>query len=389
MAILGLSTDRVYLSKIEVNLKNRYYIYFVAILSSLLISLLFTPDIVEAARIKEISNFEGVRSNHLVGYGLVVGLEGKGDKSGTEFTTQSLVNMLNRFGVKVDPNDVTVKNVASVIVTADLSPFNRLGSRLDVVVSSIGDAKTLQGGTLIFTPLNGADGEVYAVAQGSVSVGGFIGGGDDTSVQKNFQTVGRVSGGALVEKEVPYKIEGEIDIILKVPDFTTSAKIADIINATKGPVMAKSVDAAKVRLTVSPYSKLSPVSILSDIEQLEIPIDIISRVVVNERTGTVVIGKNVRISTVAVAHGNLTVEIETRHRISQPASFGSGETVVKPEKTVRVTEGTARLITLEEGVELSELVAALNALGVTPRDLIAILQSIKAAGALQAELVII
>ena len=368
---------------------NRKLTYIISFLSGFLLLAQLVATSAHGARIKEISNFEGVRSNHLVGYGLVVGLEGKGDKSGTEFTTQSLVNMLNRFGVKVDAADVTVKNVASVIVTADLSPFDRTGSRLDVTVSSIGDAKTLQGGTLIFTPLNGADGEVYAVAQGPVSVGGFIGGGDDTSVQKNFQTVGRVTGGALVEKEVPFKLEGEIDIMLKVPDFTTSAKIAEVINATKGPVMAKSIDAAKVRLSMSPYSKDNPVTILSDIERLEVPIDIISKVVVNERTGTVVIGKDVRISTVAVAHGNLTVEIETRHRISQPASFGSGETVVKPEKTVRITEDTGRLIMLDEGVRLSELVGALNALGVTPRDLIAILQAIKAAGALQADLVII
>jgi flagellar P-ring protein precursor FlgI len=368
---------------------RRYLSYIISIISGALLFLLLSPPVADGARIKEISSFEGVRSNHLIGYGLVVGLEGKGDKSGTEFTTQSLVNMLNRFGVKVDADDVTVKNVASVIVTANLSPFNRLGSRLDVLVSSIGDAKTLQGGTLIFTPLNGPDGEVYAVAQGPVSVGGFIGGGDDTSVQKNFQTVGRVSGGALVEKEIPYEIEGEIDLILKVPDFTTSVRIAEAINATGGPVMAKSIDAAKVRLTVSPYSKVSPVTILSDIERLEVPIDIVSKVVVNERTGTVVIGANVRISTVAVAHGNLTVEIETRHRISQPASFGAGKTVVRPETRVRVTEDTARLIIIDEGVRLSELVGALNALGVTPRDLIAILQSIKAAGALQAELVII
>lgn len=359
------------------------------IATGLVFLLLFSTPYANGARIKEISNFEGVRTNHLLGYGLVVGLEGKGDKSGTEFTTQSLVNMLNRFGVKVDPKDVTVKNVASVIVTASLSPFDRLGSRLDVIVSSIGDAKTLQGGTLIFTPLSGADGDVYAVAQGPVSIGGFIGGGGGSSVQKNFQTVGRVSGGALVEKEIPYKIDGEIDIILKVPDFTTSSKIAEVINASGGEVIARSIDAAKVRLTISPYSKINPVTILSDIERLEVPVDTISKVVVNERTGTVVIGKNVRISTVAVAHGNLTVEIEVRHRISQPSSFASGDTVVRKEESVRVTEETARLIVLEEGVLLSDLVGALNALGVTPRDLIAILQSIKAAGALQAELLII
>ncbi len=369
-------------------IKNSVVI-IIAILVGLFFSGITLQGTAHSARIKEISNFEGIRSNHLVGYGLVVGLEGKGDKSGTEFTTQSLVNMLNRFGVKVDPGDVTVKNVAAVIVTAELSPFNRLGSQLDVTVSSIGDAKTLQGGTLIFTPLNGADGEVYAVAQGPVSVGGFIGGGADTTVQKNFQTVGRVANGALVEKEVPLKFGNEVNIVLKVPDFTTAARIADAINARKGPVMAEAIDATKVRLTLSPYSKINSVTLLSAIERLDVPVDAVSRVVVNERTGTVVIGENVKISTVAVAHGNLTVEIETRLRVSQPSPFGKGKTVVVPEETVRVTEGGGRLILLNEGVRLSDLVGALNALGVTPRDLIAILQSIKAAGALQAELVII
>jgi flagellar P-ring protein precursor FlgI len=361
----------------------------IAVFASLLLAVTLFPSTLNAARIKEISSFEGIRSNHLVGYGLVVGLEGKGDKSGTEFTTQSLVNMLNRFGVKVDPGDVTIKNVAAVIVTANLSPFDRLGSRLDVTVSSIGDAKTLQGGTLIFTPLNGPDGEVYAVAQGPVSVGGFIGGGEDTTVQKNFQTVGRVSGGALVEKEVPLKFDNEVNIVLKVPDFTTASRIADAINIKKGPVIAKAVDATKVRLTLSPYTRVNSVSLLSEIERLSVPIDTISKVVVNERTGTIVIGENVKVSTVAVAHGNLTVEVETRLRVSQPSAFGKGKTVVAPEEKVRVIEEGARLIILDEGVLLSDLVSALNALGVTPRDLIAILQSIKAVGALQAELVII
>lgn len=366
-----------------------FSVIIIAVLAGLFFTGFIFPGTASSARIKEISNFEGVRSNHLVGYGLVVGLEGKGDKSGTEFTTQSLVNMLNRFGVKVDPDDVTVKNVAAVIVTAELSPFDRLGSSLDVTVSSIGDAKTLQGGTLIFTPLNGPDGEVYAVAQGPVSVGGFIGGGADTTVQKNFQTVGRVAGGAIVEKEVPLKFDNEVNIVLKVPDFTTSARIADAINDKKGPIIAEALDASKVRLTLSPYTKINSVSLLSAIERIDVLIDNVSKVVVNERTGTVVIGENVKISTVAVAHGNLTVEIETSLRVIQPFSRSKGETVVVPDKSVRVTEGGGRLILLDEGVKLSDLVGALNALGVTPRDLIAILQSIKAAGALQAELVII
>jgi len=365
-------------------------LHIIASVTVIFLAGLFLPSSASSTRIKEIANFEGIRSNHLVGYGLVVGLERKGDKSGTEFTTQSLVNMLNRFGIKVDQDNVITKNVAAVIVTAELSPFDRLGARLDVTVSSIGDAKTLQGGTLIFTPLIGADGEVYAVAQGSVSIGGFVGGDNADTVQKNFQTVGRVPGGALVEMEIPLTFYNQVNIVLNVPDFTTSSRIAAAINAVNGPVMAEALDATKVRLDLSKSNNMSKVSLLSAIELINVSVDTTSKVVVNERTGTIVIGENVSISNVAVAQGNLTVQVETTNIVSQPAPFSRrGETVVVPEKTVTVTEEGGSLVMIDKVVRLKELVRALNALGVTPRDLIAILQSIKAAGALQAELVII
>ncbi|MBI5234185.1 MAG: flagellar basal body P-ring protein FlgI [Deltaproteobacteria bacterium] len=343
----------------------------------------------EGARIKDITNFEGIRTNPLIGYGLVVGLDGKGDKSGTEFTTQSLVNMLNRFGVRVNPSDVTVKNVAAVMITADLSPLSRPGSRLDVVVSSIGDAKSLQGGTLLFTPLKGADGEVYVVAQGAVSIGGFVGGGDDASVQKNHLTVGRISGGGLVEKPINLNLSDSLHIVLKKPDFTTSNSIAVKINSMFGAKVADPVDAAYIRLFLPDDFKTRPVEFFSMIEGLNVSVDTIAKVIVNERTGTIVVGENVTISTVAVAHGNITVEISTKYLISQPTPFGTGETVVQPEQKVEVKEDKARLIMIDGNTTLGDLVRGLNALGVTPRDLIAILQAIRASGALQADLEII
>ncbi len=349
----------------------------------------FTPE-ANASRIKEIANYEGIRGNHLIGYGLVVGLEGQGDKSGTGFTTQSLANMLNRFGVRIDANSISVKNVASVVVTADLSPLAKPGSSLDVTVSSIGDAKSLQGGTLLFTPLSGADGEVYAVAQGPVSIGGFLGGGDESKVQKNFLTVGRVPAGALVERDIPLSVGNDIAILLKNPDFTTSSRIAGVINTNFGPGSAHSVDATKVWVRIPDGYRTNQVDFLSMVETLDIPVDTISKVVVNERTGTIVIGQNVKLSTVAVSHGNLTVEIQTSYQVSQPSPFSrGGTTAVVPETSINVEEEDARLIQLDEGTNLGDLVGALNALGVTPRDLIAILQAIRSAGALQAELELI
>lgn len=354
------------------------------------ISISTTLTYAHAERIKEIANIEGVRENHLIGYGLVVGLDGTGDKSGTEFTIQSLVNMLNRFGIRVDPNDVKVKNVAAVVVTAELTPFKRPGSRIDVVVSSIGDAKSLQGGTLLFTPLRGADSEIYAVAQGPVSIGGFGGSGaGGTSVQKNHLTVGRIPGGGLVEKEIPLRLDGDLSLVLRDIDFTTSSRVAERIDSVFNEDVAEPVDGMRIRLHIPSRYRGRVVDFISSVEAIDVPVDTTSRVVVNERTGTVVIGENVRISTIAISHGNLTVQVVTRHRISQPNPFGEGETVVKPESNVRLEEEEARLIMVEKGVTLGDLVNALNALGVTPRDLISILQALKAAGALHARLELI
>ncbi len=360
--------------------------YLLKISLILLSIIFFSTPLLYASRIKDIASFEGVRDNHLIGYGLVVGLDGTGDKSGTEFTIQSLVNMLNRLGVKVSSGDVKVKNVAAVIVTSELSPFKNAGSRVDVVVSSIGDAKSLQGGTLLFTPLKGADGNIYVVAQGSVSVGGgFLAGAEGTSVQKNHLTVGRIPNGGLVEKEVPLRFENNIMLVLKQIDFTTSSKVAKKINAVFGGEIAFPVDGSRIRLSLPETFNGRSVDFLSNVEKIRVSVDTISKVVINERTGTIIIGENVSILPVAISHGSLSVEITTRRQISQPLPFSSGKTVVQPEADVSVNEGKSRLL-MVEGATLGELIRALNALGVTPRDLIALLQAMKAAGALQAEI---
>ncbi|MBI5893017.1 MAG: flagellar basal body P-ring protein FlgI [Deltaproteobacteria bacterium] len=362
-----------------------------SILFLLLTSYLLLLTDVYAARVKDIAAFEGVRANQLIGYGLVVGLEGTGDKSGTEFTVQSLAAMLNRMGIKVDAKDVKVKNVAAVMVTAEIPPFAKPGSRIDVMVSSMGDAKSLQGGTLLFTPLKGADNQVYAVAQGALSIGGFSAGAGDTKVQKNHLTVGKIASGALIEKEVTLRLDNKDELVLtlKRADFTTAKKLTDAINKTVGDGTAISVDAATVALKVPESYKKSVIGFISDIEKIDVGVDVIAKVIVNERTGTIVMGENVKVSTVAVSHGSLSVEIKTRYNVSQPAPFSGGQTIVVPEQDVAVKEQEAKLIMLPEGVSLAEIVRALNAIGVTPRDLISILQAIKAAGALQADLEII
>lgn len=356
---------------------------------SIFLAFLLLSSPAYGVRVKEIATFEGIRTNHLIGYGLVVGLEGTGDKSGTEFTVQSLVNMLNRFGIRVDPDKVKVKNVAAVVVTADLPPLVKPGSRIDVIVSSIGDAKSLQGGTLLFTPLRGGDGEIYAVAQGPVSVGGFLAGGEAATVQKNHLTVGRIPNGGLVERSVPIQFKDRVALILREPDFTTMARIKERIDAAFGMEIARPIDGMKMEIKIPEAYRDRIVEFLSRIEGLEVPVDVRSKVVINERTGTIVMGEHVRISTVAVSHGNLSVEIRRSAEVSQPPPLSPGETVVVPKEEVTVKEEKARLLMLEEGVTIGDLVRALNTLGVTPRDLIAILQAIKAAGALQAELELI
>ena len=346
-----------------------------------------------AARLKDIVTFRGVRSNQLVGYGLVVGLNGTGDSDDAIFTLQSMSSMLEKMGVTVNPEDIKVKNVAAVMVTADLPPFARLGNRLDALVNSIGDAKNLQGGTLLFTPLKGADSQVYAVAQGPISTGGFEAGGTSGSkVQKNFPTVARVVQGALVEREIPFNLNQKdvLTLALNRPDFTTATRVTQAINAGLMEPAARTQDSGTIQVVVPPKYLGNTVQLIAAIENLVVTPDGVSRVVINERTGTVIMGENVRISTVAIAHGNLSVQIQETQNVSQPLPFADrGRTVVTPESGVSVQEGRKPLHLVESGVSIGEVVRALNAMGVSPRDLISILQALKAAGALQAELEII
>ena len=346
----------------------------------------------QAARLKDIATFRGVRPNQLVGYGLIVGLAGSGDGSDALFTLQSMSSMLEKMGVTVNPEDIKVKNVAAVMVTCELPPFSRTGSRLDALVNSIGDAKALQGGTLLMTPLKGADGLVYAIAQGPVATGGFtVGANTGDKVQKNFTTVGRVVQGASVEREIPFNLNqaDSLTLALNKPDFTTATRVAQSINAAVGNV-ARTQDSGSIQVAVPPAFVGNIPALIAAIETLSVTPDNVSRVVINERTGTVIMGEGVRISTVAIAHGNLSVEIRTSFNVSQPMPFSeTGRTVVTPDTQTSVREGRAPLQIVSSGVSIGDVVRALNALGVTPRDLISILQALKAAGALQAELEII
>ena len=351
------------------------------------------PD-AHAVRIKDITDIKGVRENHLVGYGLVVGLEGTGDSDDSLFTIQSLASLLEKMGVTVQPADIEdVENVAAVMVTTNFPAFASLGSRIDVLVSSIGDAENLQGGTLLFTPLKGADGKVYAVAQGPVSTGGFaVSGNSGDQVQKNFPTVGRVVGGALVEKEIhsDFNEKDSLTLALHKPDFTTASRVAQAINRAFYSQLAQTDNAGSIRVSVPENYLGNTVQFVTMIESLGVTPDVVSKVVVNERTGTVVMGENVRIATVGIAHGNLSIQIDESQDVSQPLPFSrGGRTVVTPESDIVVQEGKNPIFLVESGVSIGELVKALNALGVSPRDLIAIFQALKAAGALQAELEII
>ena len=357
------------------------FIRFAAVLLVLLIA-----GASDAARLKDVVDIEGVRDNPLTGFGLVVGLNGTGD-GGTTFTKQSLKMMLERMGVSARQG-VEAKNVASVMVTATLPPFARQGSRLDVTLSSLGSAKSLQGGTLILTPLKGADGRIYAVGQGPVSIGGFAAEGGGQSVQKNHPTVARISGGAIVEREVGYELNDEesLQLALRNPDFTTANRIVRSINDLFGDVLASARDSGTVTLKLPDSYKGRVVSFVSRLENIQVEPDQTAKIVVNERTGTIVMGQNVRVSTVALAHGGLSLRIKESPRVTQPAPLGGGDTVVTPDTDIQADEKDARLLEMEEGVTLGDLVRGLNSVGVTPRDLIAILQAVKASGALQAEL---
>lgn len=347
------------------------------------------------SRIKDIASFEGVRENQLVGYGLVVGLNGTGDevKDGGKgvFTRESLIGMLERLGVNARDEDLETNNVAAVMVTTNLPAFARQGSEIDVTVSAMGDATSLQGGTLLVTPMLGADGEVYVVAQGQITIGGFSAGGQAESVLRGVPTSGRIASGGIVEREVPFDIQGlpTLNVALRNPDFTTAMRIADAVNESTGRPVAYARDSGTVVLDVGAGGG-DAAALLAEVENLPIEPDQPARVVIDENTGVIVMGENVRINKVAVAQGNLTIRVTETPQVSQPNPFSNtGVTVVVPRTNVDVQEDADRkLAVVDPGVTLDELVAGLNSLGVSPRDMISILQTIKTAGALQADILV-
>jgi len=344
-----------------------------------------------ASRLKDILDFEGVRDNQLVGYGLVVGLNGTGDTlADGHFTKQSLQAMLNRLGVKPTDAGLDSDNVAAVMITANLPPFSRQGSRIDITVSALGDSSSLLGGTLLVTPVLGADGEVYAVAQGQVAVGGFQAQGDAETISKGVPTSGRIANGAIVEREVEFDLAGmdSVKLTLRNPDFTTARRVSQAVNAFLGTAAAVPSDPSTVHLRVPTSYANNVVNLLTDIEQLRVEPDQLARVVIDEQSGTIVMGENVRISTVAIAQGSLTIRITETQQVSQPGPFAEVGTTETVDRTnIEVDEGEdKRLTVLQPGVSLQELVNGLNSLGIGPRDMITILQAIKTAGALQAEI---
>ena len=341
------------------------------------------------SRIKDLANIEGIRQNQLIGYGLVVGLNGTGDTlNNTPFTKQSLQGMLERLGVNIRGQNIRTGNVAAVMVTANLPPFATQGTRIDVTASAMGDAKSLLGGTLLVTPLLGADGNVYAVAQGSLSVGGFEVQGQAAKVTRNVPTVGLLPNGAIIEREIEFSLAnlGQLRLALRNPDFTTAKRIAVAINDYIGKPVAQPLDPSTVLLTLPKNFPQNLVATLTEIEQLQVEPDEAAKIVIDERSGVIVIGRDVRVSTVAVAQGNLTVTISETPQVSQPPPFSKGRTVTVPRTQVGVQEEGKKLALVHEGVSLQQIVDGLNALGIGPRDLITILQAIKAAGAIQADI---
>jgi flagellar P-ring protein precursor FlgI len=367
----------------------RWVMLVVAVMSAVSVS----GPVSAASRIKDIVSVEGVRDNQLIGYGLVVGLQGTGDSlNNSPFTRQSLQAMLERLGVNVREAQMRTANTAAVMVTANLPPFATTGSRIDVSISALGDADSLQGGQLLVTPLLGATGEVYAIAQGPVTIGGFQATGEAATITRGVPTQGRIANGGVVERELEFKLASmsTLRLTLHNPDFTTARRIALAVNDLYGGGVAEASDPSTVRLTVPPRFDGNIVDLVTDVEQLIIEPDLPARVVVDEATGIIVMGQEVRVSTVAVAQGNLTVLITEQPQVSQPLDFSRGQTVVVPRTTVDVTDGSERkLAVIKSGVTLQELVDGLNALGLGPRDLISILQAIKAAGALQADIEVI
>ena len=353
----------------------------------------FAGEGLAQTRVKDLVTFDGVRRNQLIGYGLVVGLNGSGDRLiNTPFTEQSLKGMLERLGINTRDEVLRTRNAAAVMVTASLPPFARQGTTIDITVSALGDATSLLGGTLLVTPLLGADGQAYAVAQGSLSVSGFSAGGAAANVTKGVPTSARVANGAIVERELKFALDEvtAVRMALRNPDFTTANRIADAVAVRLGSSAVHVLDSTTVDVRIPPRYTGAVARLIGDIEQLTVRPDGIARVVVDERSGTVVIGDDVRISRVAITQGNLTVRVVETPQVSQPQPFSDGQTVVVPRTDVQVQEGNGRqFVTIGGNVSLQQLVNGLNALGVGPRDMVAILQAIKAAGALHADLEII
>ena len=341
------------------------------------------------SRIKDLANIEGVRQNQLVGYGLVVGLNGTGDTlNNIPFTKQSLQAMLERMGVNIRGATIRTGNVAAVMVTGNLPPFGTQGTRMDVTVSSLGDAKDLRGGTLLVTPLLGADGNVYSVAQGSVAINGFQAEGEAAKVVRGVPTVGRIVNGAIIEREIEFALNRlpNVRLALRNADFTTAKRIAAAVNDYLGAKSAEPIDPSTVQLTIPAEFKGNVVAFLTEIEQLQVEPDLAAKIIIDERSGIIVMGRDVRVATVAVAQGNLTVTISESPQVSQPNPLSRGRTVVTPRTSVGVTEDGKKFALVKDGVSLQQLVDGLNGLGIGPRDLIGILQAIKAAGAIEADI---
>lgn len=344
-----------------------------------------------ASRVGDLVTIEGVRENPLFGYGMVVGLNGTGDRQQTIFAAQSLANVLRRMGVQVPPAAITVKNVAAVFVTATLPPFSRPGMRIDATVSSSGDAKSLEGGLLLMTPLFGADGQVYGAAQGPLTLGGYSAGRSGNTLQVNHPTVGFIPGGAILERDAAVDLSQmrKISFLLRDPDFDAAGAIAAAINQSRSSPIASAVDSRRIEVRMSEAGSDKVTSLIAQIENLSITLHPAAKVVVNERTGTVVMGRDVRLGPVSIFHGNLTVEISTVFEVSQPNPFSSGQTAVVPQTTLRAQESAARRVQLNEGATVEDLVRGLQAIGATSRDIIAILEAIRAAGALHAQVEVI
>jgi len=341
--------------------------------------------------IRDIATIEGVRENSLVGYGLVVGLTGTGDRQQTLFTTQTLANILQRLGVQIPAAQVQVRNVASVIVTGSLPPFARSGTTLDVTVASIGDAKSLQGGVLLMTPMRGPDGQIYAEAQGPLTLGGYTAGSTGNSKQVNHANVGRIPEGGTVERDTAVDLSHfkTVSFVLRNPDFTAARDIATAVNHNYGKEIATALDSRRIDINVGASGTASVPTLISEVQNLAISFHPPAKVIMNERTGTVVMGGDVKLSPVSVLHGNLSVEVTTTFAVSQPEPFSKGKTTVVPETEVHADEGPARSIRLKEGATVEELINGLHTMGATASDIVAIIQAIKASGGLQAELEVI